>query len=240
MFELLRSRCGLRPGAAVFEVGPGTGIATRELLRAGAGPLSLIEPDPRLRRFLERSLRPSERPRVRWYPSDFERALLPSGAFDLGVAAQSFHWVPRRTGLRKVARVLRSGGWWASWGNHHGDPFRDSPFSDAIQIVYRDVFGRTSARRSQRTSERKERAAQLAALRSVGRFRGIGREDIRWDARLSGREVTDLWSTFSEIMTLAQPKRHRFLTGIERIVNEEFGGHVRLPMLTPVYFAERN
>ena len=56
MFEILASRCGLRPGAAVFEIGPGTGIATRELLRLGADPLTVVEPDRRLVGFLLRSI----------------------------------------------------------------------------------------------------------------------------------------------------------------------------------------
>ena len=35
VFETLRERCGLGPGCATFEVGAGTGKATRPLLAAG-------------------------------------------------------------------------------------------------------------------------------------------------------------------------------------------------------------
>ena len=38
VFEVLRERCGLRPGAAVLEIGPGPGSATRRLLELGARP----------------------------------------------------------------------------------------------------------------------------------------------------------------------------------------------------------
>ena len=36
VFEMLRDRCGLKSGTATFEVGAGTGIATRWLLDLGA------------------------------------------------------------------------------------------------------------------------------------------------------------------------------------------------------------
>src|SRR5438309_1460157 len=32
VYEILRARCGLRPGAATLEIGPGSGLATRRLL----------------------------------------------------------------------------------------------------------------------------------------------------------------------------------------------------------------
>jgi phospholipid N-methyltransferase len=52
LYERLITRCGLRPGISVFEIGPGTGLATRRLLSLGASPLRAIEPDPRLAIFL--------------------------------------------------------------------------------------------------------------------------------------------------------------------------------------------
>ena len=47
VYDILRDRCGLRPGVRTFEIGPGTGVATRHLLRLGATPLVVVEPDER-------------------------------------------------------------------------------------------------------------------------------------------------------------------------------------------------
>src|SRR5579859_5881772 len=52
LYDRLVERCGLRPGMPVFEVGAGTGLATRRLLELGASPLVAIEPDPTLAAFL--------------------------------------------------------------------------------------------------------------------------------------------------------------------------------------------
>src|SRR4051794_11517266 len=56
IFEILRERCHLAPGTATFEIGAGTGKATRRLLDVGANPLLAIEPDLRLAAFLRNSI----------------------------------------------------------------------------------------------------------------------------------------------------------------------------------------
>src|SRR5215208_4481156 len=52
VYDLLTTRCGLGPGTATLEIGPGTGLATHRLLALGADPLVAVEPDARLAQFL--------------------------------------------------------------------------------------------------------------------------------------------------------------------------------------------
>lgn len=237
VYQVLVRRCGLRPGTATFEIGPGTGIATRELLQRGASPLALIEPDRRLVRFLRSTLVRAPTG-VSFFPKPFEEVVLPPGSFDLGVAATSFHWLPERGALRKVARALRPGGWWAAWDNFHGDPFRPSPFHDALQPVYRQLHG-PGTKRTSRAQAEADRRARLAALRSVGAFHRIAREDIHWSVELPVLRLQALWGSFSDILTLSPGRRRWFLTELARVVDEEFSGTVRLPMLTTLYTACR-
>jgi hypothetical protein len=57
IYQLLEGRCGLRLGARVFEIGPGTGLATKRLLLdRGADPLLVVEPDERLANYLKVAL----------------------------------------------------------------------------------------------------------------------------------------------------------------------------------------
>ena len=91
-----RRRCGLHPGSAVFEIGAGTGTATRRLLELGADPLIAIEPDPRLADFL-RSENPDKALQV--VTASFEEAVLKEKSFDLGVSATAFHWLEEEPAL---------------------------------------------------------------------------------------------------------------------------------------------
>jgi len=102
---------GLRPGARVFEVGAGTGLATRRLLSLGAAPLLAIEPDERLAAFLAGSIQDSA---LHIDRTTFEEATLPPAHFDLGVAATSFHWVEQMPALAKAYAALKPGDWWAT------------------------------------------------------------------------------------------------------------------------------
>jgi SAM-dependent methyltransferase len=238
VYEILTTRCGLRPGASVLEIGPGTGIATRELLRLGANPVTLVEPDRRLVRYLVDSLG-SLGGSVKISIGPFERAALPIEGFDLGVAATSFHWLPERLALRKVARALKPGGWWATWNNHHGDPYQPSPFRRALQPLYRELSQGRVGWLQTKASATRDRKNRIRALEAVGRFDEISREDIRWRVSLETARVTALWGTFSEIVTLPSRKRAWFLSELGRVADEQFDGKVELHMLTPVYTARK-
>ncbi|HJP61871.1 MAG TPA: rRNA adenine N-6-methyltransferase family protein, partial [Mucilaginibacter sp.] len=56
VFETLVAHDCFAMGNATFEIGPGTGIATRKLFDIGANPVTAIEPDIRLAAFLQNSI----------------------------------------------------------------------------------------------------------------------------------------------------------------------------------------
>lgn len=239
VFELLRARCGLGLSSSVLEIGPGTGKATRQLLASGARSVLAIEPNPRLAGFLRRQLRRhADRLEVR--NVGFEEAELPARQFDLVAAATSFHWLDERRALRRVARVLKSGGWWAAWWNHHGDPRHPSPLSRELHALYPGARSTWEewVRRS-RAEARTERERRLALLRRDGRFERISVEEIRWRARLSTARIRGLWSTFSEVATLPSGPRRRFLSALTDVVDRRFGGRPELRIVTPIYTARR-
>ena len=240
IYEVLTRRCGLGPRSAVFEIGPGTGIATRELLRRKVGALTLIEPDRRMARYLRATLDPrGSRVTIRNVP--FERVSLPPAAYDLGIAATSFHWLPERRALRKVVRVLRPGGWWAVWNSQTSEPSRPDRFRRAIQPLYVRLSprGRPYDPARERARARAERRARLRALRSAGRFDHVSLEEVRWPWTIDTEQAVALWGTFSEIATLSPRARATFLAGLRREVDERFGGRVTLPMTSWLYTARR-
>ena len=103
VYATLASGCGLRRNAAVFEIGAGTGTATRRLLDLGADPLTAVEPDQRLADFL-RTNNPDKA--LTMVVAAFEDASLEEEAFDLGVSFTAFHWLDEDSALVKIASLF--------------------------------------------------------------------------------------------------------------------------------------
>ena len=130
VYETLRSRCGLGRNVETFEIGAGTGTATRRLLELGADPLMAIEPDRRLADFLRKN-NPDKALKV--LVAAFEDVALEEGAFDLGVSATAFHLLDEDRALVKIASLLRPGGWWAVVWNVFGDDSQPDAFHEATK-----------------------------------------------------------------------------------------------------------
>ena len=235
MFEVLRERCGLGPGCATFEVGAGAGTATRRMLAEGADSLVAIEPDPRLADYL-RSTTPASALQV--VNATFEDAEPPRSDFDLGLAATSFHWVEALSGLRKVARWLRPGGWWAMVWNVFGDDERPDPFHDATDALLRDG-PKSPSQNAKGTANALSTNDWKSAFGRSGAFEDLAWRREAWELVLDPHQVVALYSTYSNIAAYPPDERWRVLAELRRIAADEFDGRVVRNMLTILYTARR-
>jgi SAM-dependent methyltransferase len=230
VFETLRERCRLAPGTAAFEIGPGTGIATRRLLDLGANPLLAIEPDPRLAAFLRETI-PDQALSVS--VATFEDAVPENSSFDLGVSATAFHWLHEDTALPKVAELLRPGGWWAMVWNVFGDNIRPDPFHEATKSLLAGPSSPSAG--SNDIPFALDTAARVAALERTGRFDSIEHQASAWELTLDPDQTSALYATFSNINI--RPDRDATLAELGRIARDEFHGHVIRNMTTILYTA---
>lgn len=229
IYELLQSRCGLREGTATFEIGPGTGIATRELLRLGADPLVAIEPDERLAGYLRENL---TSPALSIENVTFEETNLSPARFDLGVAATSFHWLEQDLALEKVAQALRPGGWFAMWWNVFGA--KHDQFYDALEPIMKPIehpLGKSV------DSFSDDMAARIGDLRSKCRFGDVKAETFRENVALDAARIRALFSSFSPIRMLAPERQIKILDEIEQVARDRFDNRVEREVRTIVYTA---
>jgi SAM-dependent methyltransferase len=227
VYEVLQERCGLGAGTSVLEIGPGTGQATRRLLELGAHPLVLVEPDPGLAAYLP-TVVGTQPTMVR---AALEEAELSSAAFDLAVAASSFHWVDAEPGLEAVHHALRPGGWWAMWWTHFGDRSRPDPFRTAIDPIVADLMSSPGARGFARDVE-----LGHAALAAAG-FESCEHEFVPWSCKWDTAGIRALFASFSPIARLETAKREAILDAIASVASNEFEGRVVRPILTSLYTA---
>lgn len=232
VYQVLCGHCGLRQDTAAFEIGAGTGIATRRLLEVGANPLVAIEPDSRLADFLCQTLPQEGLTVVR---SSFDDAVLPYAAFDLGFSATAFHWLDEEAALAKVAGLLKPGGWWAMVWNVFGDPERADPFHEATKGLLEGPIG--PSREDRKVPFALDVEARVAALKGARVFEAIEHRTSAWSLVLDADEVVRLYATYSNITI--RPDREVVMAELGRIAREEFRGRVVRNMVTSLYIARR-
>ena len=91
----------------IAEMGAGTGVLTRELLRRGAWVYA-VEPNSGMRSILERDTRGNGRCVIT--DGFAERSGLPDGSVNLVIAAQAFHWFEPEKFKAECRRILGGGG----------------------------------------------------------------------------------------------------------------------------------
>lgn len=232
VYDRLASRYGLRRHAAVFEIGAGTGIATRRLLELGADPLVAVEPDPRLADFLRAD---NAAQLLTVMVSTFEDASLEEKSFDLGVCATAFHWLDEDSALAKIAGLLRPGGWWVAVWNEFGDDSRPDPFHEATRELLDAPASPAAGERGVPFSLDSE--ARLAALKRSGAFDLVETQASRWTLNLDAEQTLALYGSFSNVN--ARSDRRAVLGELGRIAREDFGDRVTRNMTTSLYAARR-
>jgi hypothetical protein len=234
IFDTLRSRCGLGDRTSVFEIGAGTGKATRRLLAMGADPVVAIEPDPRLAGFLAKDGAPSA---LRVVNSTFEDVELQGSSYDLGVSATAFHWLDENLALAKIAAALRSGGWWAPFWNVFGDSNKPDPFHEATHKLLAAGPTNPSNSGTSRVEFGADVEARVAAMEATGSFDVVEWHKSAWSIVLEADETVELYASYSNVSL--RPDREAVLAELGRIAREEFGNRVTRNMTTMLYLARR-
>lgn len=126
-FQLLRARFSV--GAEVVDLGAGTGLLTRDLLRHQFRVVA-IEPDAAMLALAEQRL--SGVPRYCGAVGRAEEIPLPAQSVDLVTAAQAFHWFEPQCARAECLRVLRPGGLIALVWN---DRVADDPLQRELEVV---------------------------------------------------------------------------------------------------------
>ena len=230
LYELLFDVAGPPADLSVFEVGPGTGLATRSLLAAHPKRLVALEPDPALADHL-RGAFPEQ---LEVETGAFEDNCLPSGSFGLGVAAASFHWLDAEKGFRQVRRLLRPGGCWAMWWNVYRAVGIGDAFADEVTPLLSGLALPPSETRHGHISL--DRSYQHEVLHRHG-FGGVRTAVFRRERTLDAQAVRSLYASYSFIRALPPAEKESLLDGLADLAERQFAGGAPNVVLTPVYLA---
>ena len=126
LVEFVAATAGVGAGAAVLEVGCGTGQLTERLAPLGFA-LTAIDLGASM---VEAARERVPGGRVAFLAVSFEELDADAGSFDLIISATAFHWVDPEVRFRKAARLLRPGGWLAVAGCRE---VYDEPLGTALE-----------------------------------------------------------------------------------------------------------
>ncbi|MBB5705924.1 class I SAM-dependent methyltransferase [Sphingopyxis panaciterrulae] len=229
LYDAIRARLGGDAGA-VLEIGPGTGLATRDIMaRLHPSRLVAVEADARLAAHLEARLAD---PRVAVVADGFVEASL-AGPFDLACSAAAFHWLDPVPAFAKLRRLLRPGATLALWWNSYRQPGEDD-LADAIVPLLADVPLAPSEGAAGHYSLDVDlhRAAMTGA--GFDRFEPFR---FRRERELDAAGARALYASYSYVRALPAVRRERLLDAIADLVDTRFGGRARNVVLTALYLA---
>ncbi len=217
----------------VIEVGPGTGQATRDLLRRGAS-VHAIEIGPAMAERLRGNL-PSERLRVT--VGDFEKVGLDPGSADAVFSATAYHWISRAAQTDRPAALLRTGGVMAVVDTVQVDSAVDAGFFAASQPIYqRYGEGHTGPPAPSREHVDPSMRARLA---EDHRFAEVTLHRYDWDQTYTADDYRNLMLSYSGTQMMDEARRVGLLDDIHDLIVDGFEGVVTRPLVVALTTARR-
>lgn len=220
--EFVTATAGLGPGAAVLEVGCGTGQLTERLACSGFR-LTAIDIGASMIAAARRRLTGAE---VSFQVTSFEDLAAVDASFDLVISSAAFHWIDPEVAFTKSARLLRPGGWLALLGT---DEHYDDPLGEALDVLW-VTHGDTGGAWERRPSD-------PGAIAATGLFGTPACLTDRQQTVLPAGDVTALESTRATLLSWPHDTQRHFTDELRRLLEPQPAVH--LTRHTSVTMAQR-
>lgn len=234
LFDALTSYLGREGHVRAVEIGPGTGQATRPLLERGIA-VTAVEPGARLAAFLSKKLA-GEFPALDVVNAKFEDADLEPGAYDLILAATSFHWLDLSSRLQRCHDLLRPGGTLAIVGTNQIDSTADEGFFERVQPVYmqHQQHGGGLSLPGEDVTPPEYFEVQASDL-----FNEPALHRYRWDQHYTSEEYGDLMRSYSGTQALEPSAQEAMIGDVCALIDTEFGGSITRPLVITLTLGRR-
>jgi SAM-dependent methyltransferase len=171
--------------------------------------------------------------------TSLEEAEIAPDAFDLAVAATSFHWVDQEEGLSKLGKALRPRGWVALWWTLFRDPSQIDDFSRAIE----QVLGPATRGAFDEPGRPPFQLDESHRRRDMSRWAGLDEvtsEIITWTCELTPVQLRALCASMATVIRRPPNVQRAILDEVERIAMKTSDGFVRRRFVTAIYTGRRH
>jgi SAM-dependent methyltransferase len=216
---------GVPEQGRVLEIGCGTGKASVLFAERGFR-MTCLEPMPNMAGIAERNLASFANARVE--VSTFEAWQGETSAWDLVLAAQSFHFIDPAVGLAKAASALRAGGALVIFLN---DPVRgDSKVEQRIQEAY--------ARHAPALAHLPSESGPEDRIDKTGLFGTVVMARYPWSTVYTAADYMGLMETQSPHRLLPREQRAALLEAIHDAITDH-GGSITVNYVLSLWLAKR-
>jgi ubiquinone/menaquinone biosynthesis C-methylase UbiE len=204
--DFVTATAGLSPGAAVLEVGCGTGQLTERLASSGFR-LTAIDIGASMIAAARQRLAGAE---VSFQVTSFEDLAAVDASFDLVISSAAFHWIDPEVAFSKSARLLRPGGWLALLGTeeHYDDPLGEA--LDVLWVTHGDTGGAWERRPS-----------DPGAIAATGLFGTPACLTDRQQAILPAGDVIALETTRATFLSWPHDTQRHFTEELRRLLKPQ-------------------
>ena len=220
-------------GLRAVEIGPGTGQATRSLLERGIS-VTAVEPGARLAAFLSKKLAAYSTLEV--VNAKFEDALLQRGAFDLILAATSFHWVDRASRFERCHALLNARGALAIISTNQIESVADGGFFERAQPIYERHQPDNGWLKLPGEDVTPQEYIEIEASDLFGEVR---LHRYRWDQHYTSQQYADLMRSYSSTQAMAPSAQEALIGDVCALIDSEFGASITRPLVITLTLGRR-
>ncbi len=234
LFDDIASYARLHENARLLEVGCGSGQATSPMARRGYA-IDAVELGPQMAAIARQKL--SAFPKVNIICADFETISLPGETYDLLLSATAFHWIDPAIRFQKARALLKPSAALALFWHRPALTDLGRPYLEPLQSVYERVAPELARNFSPPPRPEEVRTEYGELITASGLFGDLLVRKHYVSMEYSAAAYANLLGTFSDHRSLEARKRERLLTGIETLVNREFGGVIIRETVALLYLA---
>ena len=220
-------------GLRAVEIGPGTGQATRPLLERGIA-VTAVEPGERLAAFLSEKLARFSTLEV--VNAKFEDAALESGAFDLILAATSFHWLDRALRFEMCHALLNAAGALAIVSTNQIESVADGGFFERAQPIYERHQPDNGGLKLPGEDVVPQEYIEIEASNLFGE---VALHRYRWDQHYTSKEYADLMRSYSGTQAMEPSAQEALIGDVCALIDREFGGSITRPLVITLTLGRR-
>jgi len=208
----------------VLEIAPGTGQATKDLLKTGAA-LTAVELGKDLASYLDAKYKDEDNLTV--LNSAFEAVDLPSMAYDLIVCATAWHWLDEDMRFVKAANLLKEKSILAIISTNQVSSDTDKGFFKEVDALY-EQFG---TRRKTILPDKEQIKGDLTDMQTSSLFDETKVYKYDWNQDYSTEQYLDLIQSYSGTIAMQPNERTQFLQAIQELIDTRFNGAVTRPLV---------